>query len=211
MSARRRFAAGGGQSLDHRPLLIALAAGSLVVACATAAPSMTPVAHHIDEPYQALPFVPSQSDVDRAAAACAPTHGDVPVAEARGGSMLHLVFDGPGGAEYCLVAFDAAGDSQVLTGGGPLFPDRPRPAGGGVTMESSGNGYPTSDGGAVFSAIGRAGPDVARVEVVTASGKPVQAAVGSTGWWAAWWPGNDPPLCAASYGASGNPLAVALC
>ena len=124
--------------------------------------------------------------------------------DARGGSKVMLVFAGPTETADCLAIVDANGGGSSMggsSGGEPVVP----PAPGAVVIESFGEGGSFGPGQEVTTLMGQAGPGVAVVEITTSTGRSIRASLSSSGWWAAWWPTDDPYKVVTGFDAFGRP------
>lgn len=164
-----------------------------------------PPIHDIAESWQAVPFAVSQDVLANARHGCgqmrlAPNAELVDV-DARGASLVMLVFAGPNDERDCLVELARDGTPGAGAGsgtGGPFAPPSP----GLVTVVSSGSGG--SFGATRFSTVvGQAGSGVVRVEILTLGGRRLEASRGPTGWYAGWWPDDDGHAVVTGYDAMG--------
>jgi hypothetical protein len=184
----------------------------VTVAAATAAGCGGPATeavetHSIVDPWQPIPFAVDEAILRSADAACRDLQlrvaavGEVlqpVVADTRGDSKVLVVYVGGNTEADCLVPIAADGTADPASGGsssGNTFEPLP-PGAVAITTGTS-----SSDGSSV---VGRVGPGVARVEIGTASGRRLQASLTRTGWFAAWWPGEDAHGPVTAFDASGT-------
>lgn len=190
-----------------RPAVLAGAAAAAVVAVAGVATVWWPTSPVAFASWTAVPAGVTPAEQAARAASCdSVAHGiaededgphveDVPIspvlAEQRG-DYTYVLLTGEGAVGECLVTVQASGASEVVGGDAVL---RSAPAAQGardVTTVQTGTASwsegETGDG-ALTSAFGRAGADVASVELALTSGERVRATV-SDGWWAVWAPGE---------------------
>ncbi|SKC81588.1 hypothetical protein [Krasilnikoviella flava] len=190
-----------------RRAVLAGAAAAAVVAVATVATVTslgTPTAF---AGWSAVPTVLSDEEMTARAASCetsahtitdgadGPQVEDVPIgpvlAEERG-EYTYVLLTGDGAVGECLVVAQASGATEVVTGDTVLGAPPAAPGPRDVTTLQAGTASwsqgATGDG-ALTSAFGRAGAEVAAVELTLTSGERVEATV-HDGWWAVWAPGE---------------------
>jgi hypothetical protein len=162
-------------------------------------------------PWQPEPFGVDQALLGRAIQECSvlrdPPAMSLVAVDARGGSKLLVVHAGRTSESECLV--DVGPDKQAtMTGGGSTSGGlNPPPPPGSLEIVS---GTTAGEGPTATSAvIGRVGPGVVRVVVSTGSGRAIRASLGPSGWFAAWWPSDDPYGLVTAYDAAGNPTGTA--
>ncbi|MEL7977726.1 hypothetical protein AAG589_17810 [Isoptericola sp. F-RaC21] len=190
-----------------RPAVLAGAAAAAVVAVAGVATVWWPTSQPAYASWTAVPTGLTASEVSARAGACpAAAHGitqgddgpqvdDVPIgpvlAEQRG-DYTYVLLTGDGAAGECLVTVQASGATDVVAGDAVLNAAPAVPGPRDVTTLQSGTASwsegDTGDG-ALTSAYGRAGADVASVSLTLTSGERVEATV-QDGWWAVWAPGE---------------------
>ena len=158
--------------------------------------------------WQPIPFGVAPATLNEAERICSGVdipRRDLPLVavDARGGTLLFLVYAGPAAESDCIIQFDGAratGDAGGSSSSGEAIA---QPAPGDVSVFDSGIG-----GGfeslAYTSLVGLFGPGVDRVAIVTTNGRRLDAALGPTGWFAAWWPGDDEYAGVAAYDAMGT-------
>jgi len=192
---------------SRRPAVLAGAAAAAVVAVAVVVTVASPGAPPAFAGWTAVPTVLSDAETAARAAPCdtsahtitdgpdGPQVEDVPIspvlAEQRG-EYTYVLLTGDGAVGECLVTTQASGASDVVTGdtvppAGPAVPG-PRDV---TTLQAGTASWSEGDtgDGALTSAYGRAGAEVAAVELTLTSGERVQATV-HDGWWAVWAPGE---------------------
>jgi len=190
-----------------RPAVLAGAAAAAVVAVAGVATVWWPASQAAYASWTAVPADATPAEVEASAQACdTVAHGivegddgpqveDVPIspvlAEQRG-DYTYVLLTGAGATGECLVTTRASGATDVVTGDAVLKSAPGEPGPRDVTTVQSGtaswSGGDTGDG-ALTSAYGRAGADVASFALTTTSGERVEATV-QDGWWAVWAPGE---------------------
>ncbi|MGE9351046.1 hypothetical protein ACQP60_16390 [Isoptericola variabilis] len=115
-----------------------------------------------------------------------------PVLAERRGDYTYVLLAGDGATGECLVTTRASGATDVVGGDAVLASVADEPGARDVTTVGAGTASwsegDTGDG-ALTSAYGRVGADVASVSVVTTAGERVEATV-QDGWWAVWAPGE---------------------
>lgn len=190
-----------------RPAVLAGAAAAGVVAVAGAAVVWWPAPQAAYASWTAVPsaVTPAAAETDAqqcetvahgiAEGADGPHVEDVPISPVlaeRRGDYTYVLLAGDGAAGECLVTTQASGATDVVGADAVLasVPDEPAArevstAEAGTASWSEGD---TGDG-ALTSAYGRAGTDVASVSLVTTAGERVEATV-QDGWWAVWAPGE---------------------
>jgi hypothetical protein len=190
-----------------RRAVLAGAAAAAVVAVATVATVTTLSTPPAFAGWTAVPTVLSDEETTARATSCdtnahaivdgadGPQVEDIPIspvlAEERG-EYTYVLLTGDGAVGECLVTAQASGATDVVTGdsatGVPLAEPGPRDV---TTLQAgtaSWSAGATGDG-ALTSAYGRAGAEVAAVELTLTSGERVEATV-HDGWWAVWAPGE---------------------
>jgi hypothetical protein len=196
------------------PVAIALAA------CIAAACSAAPVEPDVSATSIAVPWSADPIVIDEAVAALAerpcremeigipqrPVTEPVAVADARGGSKVFMVF--------AIDAFEAECFAELGPSGEWM-----RGVAGSTSVESGGpapraltivGGTKIGEGpGAVSSVVGRVGPGVSSVVIATGRGQRIRASLGPTGWYAAWWPSDDPYVVVTAYDAAGSATGMA--
>lgn len=194
-----------------RPLLTTVLAAAALAACGddmAEAIAIEPPRSLMDA-WQPVPFGVAPATIGEAERVCS-GNLDVPgrdlplvAVDARGGTLLFLVYAGPAAESDCILQFDGAratGDAGGSASDGEAIVP---PAAGDVSVFNSGIG-----GGfenlAYTTLIGLVGPGVGRVEIVTTNGRRLDAALGPTGWFAAWWPGDDEYAGVAAYDPMGG-------
>lgn len=190
-----------------RPAVLAGAAAAAVVAVAGVATVWWPASPAAFASWSAVPSDVTPAEVaDRAEACDTVAHGvaegedgphleDVPIspvlAEQRG-DYTYVLLTGEGATGECLVTTQASGATDVVGGDAVLTSAPAAPGPRDVTTVHVGTASwsegDTGDG-ALTSAYGRAGADVASVSLVTTAGERVEATV-QDGWWAVWAPGE---------------------
>ncbi len=191
-----------------RPVLVAGAAAAAVVAVAVG----VTLTSSLGSPPAYASWTPAPADLSEAAATQAaepcgtaaheitdgpdgPEVTEVPVrpvlTEVRG-EYAYVVLAGDDAVTECFVTTPADGEQDVVTSDAVLAADPAEPGPRDVTTLQAGTASwsegDTGDG-ALTSAYGRAGADVASVSLVTTAGERVEATV-QDGWWAVWAPGE---------------------
>jgi hypothetical protein len=135
-----------------------------------------------------------------------PVTAPVAVADTRGGSKVFMVFAFGAFEGECFAELGPSGEwTRGVAGGTSVEPVGPAP--GAVTIVG---GTKIGEGpGAVSSVVGRVGPGVASVMVATGRGQRIRASLGPTGWYAAWWPSDDPYVEITAYDAVGGATGTA--
>ncbi|GAA1721907.1 hypothetical protein GCM10009809_16980 [Isoptericola hypogeus] len=108
------------------------------------------------------------------------------------GEYAYVILAGDGAVTQCFVTTPADGPQDVVTTDAVLPGAAAVPGPGEVTTLESGTASWSGSGsgdGALTSAFGRAGDDVAAIELTLDDGRAVQASV-DDGWWAVWAPGD---------------------
>ena len=197
--------------------LIAIAlAGVAAVGCAADAVVPEVATESIAVPWRAEPIVIEGGVATRAEHVCRdlqvrvapqPVVAPLAVVDARGGSKLFFVYADATSEAECMAELAPNGDWTTGTGGssaGEAFEALPR---GALTIVG---GMKAGEGvDAVSSVVGRVGPGVASVVIATGSGQRIRASLGPTGWFAAWWPTDDPYGAITAFDAAGNPTGTA--
>jgi hypothetical protein len=194
--------------VECRPKSVAVGAAFAVIVagCASEAAPFEP-SRSLMDPWQPTPFGVAQATIIEAERVCSGLdipREDLPLVavDARGGTLLYLVYAGPAAETDCILQFDgsrATGDAGGSSSSGDAIVS---PGPGEVTVFDSGIGG-GFDNLAYTTLIGLVGPGVNRVEIVTTTGRRLDAALGPTGWFAAWWPGNDEYASTAAYDPMG--------
>jgi hypothetical protein len=204
--------------VSFRIRVVTLAAIAAAAALGCAADAVVPdvVRHSIAEPWQAEPMVIEQGVVARAERVCrdlqvrvAPQPVVAPLAlvDARGGSRLFFVYADATSEAECTAELAPNGDWTMGSGGSASGEAFQALAPGALTIAGG-----TTAGvgpGALSSVVGRIGPGVAAVVVSTGSGRSIRASIGPTGWFAAWWPTDDPYGAITAFDAAGNATGTA--
>jgi hypothetical protein len=174
-----------------------------------------PPLHDLAEPWQARPFAVNPAVTADAELVCRdPMLGMIPpgtsllLVDARGANRLFLLFGGPAADAQCILDRDAAGRLRSNGGGSSNGPAQPGPGAGEVIVTTSGSQSSMGVQGApdtINFVVGRAGANVAAVEVGLSTGESLQASLGR-GWFAAWWPGEVGHGAVRGYDAGGRPL-----
>jgi len=190
-----------------RAAVLAGAAAAVVVAAGGLAVVWWPGAPAAYASWTAVPNDLSAAETTARAATCEPvahtiTEGpdgprvdEVPIrpvlAEQRG-DYTYVLLTGDGATGECLVTVQAAGATDVVSGDAVLASPPPAPGPRDVTTLQLGTASwsegDTGDG-ALTSAYGRAGEEIASVTLTLVTGEQVEATV-HDGWWAAWAPGE---------------------
>ena len=204
-----------GARTRRRRLLLGLIA-ALAVGCAEAEPDPSfLVVHDLAEPYQAAPFAIDARLVAEAERICrdpqmqtVPAGAQLVVVDARGDNRLLLLFGGPGVDGQCFLRRERNGQLQSEGGGSGMGNIDPPP--GPNELRDRGGGSQTSvgiDGKEVSLTylVGRAGVNIARVDVVLASGTTLQASLNG-GWYGLWWPGLESNVSVRGFDAAGLPV-----
>ncbi|MFI2105387.1 hypothetical protein ACH436_18995 [Isoptericola sp. NPDC019693] len=187
--------------------VLAGAAAAAVVAVAGVATVWWPSTQAAYASWSAVPTGLTPAEVQTRAAACdrvahdivegadGPQVAEVPIspvlAEQRG-DYTYVLLTGEAATGECLVTTRASGATDVVGGDAVLGSAPAAPGPRDVTTVQSGTASwsegDTGDG-ALTSAFGRAGEDVASFALTTTSGERVEATV-QDGWWAVWAPGE---------------------
>jgi hypothetical protein len=210
----------GGVEIPGVKLLLSLLMLLAVGACATDEPTSSP-SHDLGEPWQAEPFAIDQATISAATEACrhgqaaqigqvGPALPPLVAVDARGANTVIVAFAQPGISADCTLVRAPDGHFDMVGGGSGMGMDEHQPLGS-REVRSSGWGS-TSFGVAGQPAtymIGRAGPEIAKVEIVVPPGQRIRASLASTGWFVAWWPGDstNAKLMIFGYDALGTPVA----
>ncbi|MFC7878830.1 hypothetical protein [Isoptericola sp. NPDC057391] len=190
-----------------RRAVLAGAAAAAVVAVAGVATVWWPSSQTAYASWTSVPAVVTPAETETSAQACgtvahAVVEGEdgprveevpvVPTVAERRGDYTYLLLTGDGATGECLVTTQASGATDVVTGDAVLGSEPAEPGPREITTVQSGTASwsegDTGDG-ALTSAYGRVGADVASVALTRTSGERVQATV-SGGWWAVWAPGE---------------------
>jgi hypothetical protein len=178
--------------------------------------SPSPV-HAIGEPWGAVPFRVDEALVARAVTVCRAEAQTVApgtplvLVDARGGGRLTLLFADLTTESECTVLVDGGGAMTFGGGGGgstvPNLPPAPNAAqiGSMSTQGTIGVGGATDS---ISSATGRAGADVADVDLIAPNGQRIRATT-ANGWFLAWWPTAETNIQVQAIGAEGRPLGPA--
>ncbi len=190
-----------------RPVLVAGAAAAAVVAVAVG----VTLTSSLGSPPAYASWTPAPADLSEAAATQAaepcgtaaheitdgpdgPEVTEVPVrpvlTEVRG-EYAYVVLAGDDAVTECFVTTPADGEQDVVTSDAVLAADPAEPGPRDVTTLQAGTASwseSSTGDGALTSAFGRVGDDVAAIELTLDSGEVVRASV-DDGWWAAWAPG----------------------
>jgi hypothetical protein len=165
-----------------------------IAACGADAVEPAPATHDLMEPWQPVPFAVDRSIITTAESACRslapPPNVRLAAVDARGGGRLLLIFAGPRNEFECQVLVDSYGHATTDLGGTMESDDPIRPPEPGTL----GNVIVTSGGAAteaVSWVVGQAGAGVAAVDIALSAHPSVRASLGPTGWFAAWWPGQE--------------------
>lgn len=203
------------RSRNHARTAAYAAVAGVALAFAGCDSAIEPVEPIVSEPprnlmaaWQPVPFGVAPATITEAERVCSGV--DIPrrelplvAVDARGGTLLFLVYAGPAAESDCILQFDEARATGEAGGSSSSAEAIVPPAPGEVSVFNSGIG-----GGfenlAYTSLVGLFGPGVGRVEIVTTSGRRLDASLGPTGWFAAWWPGDDEYAGVAAYDAMGS-------
>ncbi|MFE5339219.1 hypothetical protein ACFQ80_03290 [Isoptericola sp. NPDC056578] len=190
-----------------RPAVLAGAAAAAVVAVAGVATVWWPGSQAAYASWTSVPATVAPDAMEADAQACGTvahriTEGDdgpqvesvpiSPVLAEQRGDYTYVLLTGDSAIGECLVTTQASGATDVVAGDAVLrsVPGEPGPRD--VTTVQTGTASwsegDTGDG-ALTSAYGRAGSDVASFALTTTSGERVEATV-QDGWWAVWAPGE---------------------
>jgi hypothetical protein len=191
-------------------------AGVAAAGCGADAVVPEMVTESIAVPWRAEPIVIAEGVAARAEGVCRdlqvrvgpqPVLAPLAVADVRGGSKVFFVYADATSEAECMAELAPNGDWTTGIGG----------SGSGDAFEALAPGALSIFGGmkagegvdAVSSVTGRVGPGVAGVEIATGSGQRIHPSIGPTGWYAAWWPSDDPYGLVTAYDAAGNPTGTA--
>jgi hypothetical protein len=196
------------------PIAGLLLVAALGAGCAEPEPEPSQiVVHDLGEPYQLQPFAVDPIVIAEARRRCAdPQMGMAPagaglvVVDARGDNRLLLLFAGPGVDGQCFLRREPNGQLQSEGGGSGMGDIDPAP--GPNELIDRGGGSQTSTGidGKEVSLtylIGRAGLNIARVEIVLSGGATLQASL-NAGWYGLWWPGLETHTSIRGFDAAGR-------
>jgi hypothetical protein len=173
--------------------------------------------HDLAEPWQAVPFDIDGTTLAAAIDACQPNPNGqaippLAVFDARGANTVVVVGFAQGGdTAYCTVVRSDAGRFSMSTGG--VRSSGGEPPLGSREVRSLDSGPTVAGVGQASYLVGRAGPEIAVVEIAVPSGQRVRASL-SRGWFAAWWPGgptNPVNTTINGYDASGNLAVSKIC
>jgi hypothetical protein len=192
----------GGAEIPGVKLLLSVLVLVAVGACATEEPTPSP-SHDLAEPWQAEPFAIDQATISAATEACrhaqAAQIGQVGPAlpphvavDARGANTVIVAFAQPGISADCTLVRAPDGHFDMVGGGSAMGMDEHQPLGS-RDVRSNGWGSTSFGGGGQPATymIGRAGTEIAKVEIVVPPGQRIRASLMSTGWFVAWWPGDS--------------------
>ena len=188
--------------MSIRIVLAVLLAVVAAAGCGDPQPADSPLVNSIHQPWQPEPFAieaPIVAALDRACSRTVTPKGlPLAVVDVRGGSRAMLLYAGLRDTNDCTAEIRADGSIDLISQGASGSSDPlGRPVGGAISMSSFGGS------GEFTNVIGQAGPAVARVVVRTRTGKLIRASVGPSGWFVAWWPGDDEFLMATGFDAAG--------
>jgi hypothetical protein len=182
---------------------VALSLAIVVVAlagCASEEPKFTP-SHDLAEPWQAEPFAIDQATLAAASEACrhgqaaqmgGPALPPLVAVDARGADTVIVAFAGAGRSADCTMVRSPDGQFQMVGGGSGTGMDQHQPSGSRDVASSGWGSTSFGLGGKPATyMIGRAGAEIAKVEIVVPPGQRIRASLSSTGWFAAWWPGDS--------------------
>lgn len=167
-----------------------------------------PASHDLSEAWQAEPFAPAPAIVSQAELACKnldviPSTTPMVAMDARGANIVLIVLAGVGKEADCLEVrglngrFDAASTSSLSE-----F-DAETVASTEVTVFSDAIATVGPNADSVAYAFGQAGTGIRVVELVTGAGVRVRASLSEHGWYAAWWPADEPDAQVSGYDAGG--------
>jgi hypothetical protein len=155
-------------------------------------------------PWQAQPFPVPEDTLQAAVRGCrAPNGGLIPLAstlilaDIRGGDRIVLLYVGPRVESYTCVAVQSVNgrfEMGSTAGGdrrspdGPLVPGEVRPEPIQAVGTDPANGRQATT---ISIATGRIGKAIAGLDLLLGSGTTIRTTSGN-GWYAAWWPTDDP-------------------
>lgn len=191
----------GGAEIRSVKLLLTVLMLVAVGACATEEPTPSP-SHDLAEPWQAEPFAIDQVTISAATEACqhaqAAQIGQVGPAmplvavDARGANTVIVALAKPGISADCTLIRAPDGHFDMVGGSSAMGMDEHQPLG---SRDLRSNGWGSTSFGVAGQpatyVIGRAGPEIARIEIVVPPAQRIRASLTSTGWFVAWWPGDS--------------------
>jgi hypothetical protein len=192
---------------------------SALAACGgdPAPPESPSPAHAIGVRWSAVPVRVVVALVARAVTACRAEAQTVApgtplvLVDARGADRLTLLFADLTTESECTVLVDGGGAMTFGGGGGgstvPNLPPAPNAAqiGSMSTQGTIGVGGATDS---ISSATGRAGADVADVDLIASNGQRIRATT-ANGWFLAWWPTAETNVQVQALAVDGRPLGPA--
>jgi hypothetical protein len=184
--------------------------GAVLVAGCGESEVQPPAIHDLSEPWQPVPFQLDQAVYGQIEAACRGS-GMAPgaalaVIDARGDNTAVAVFAGKDVRAECLVVREAGRlsvpSSGETRGDGAIEQVAPRA----ISNVSVGMGSQLTPQGTnrdVVYVTGQAGNDVGSIELVVGEGLRVRVSLWNTGWFAAWWLGEESSIRYDVYDTSG--------
>lgn len=197
-----------------RLALVALAATLLVTACGEGE-IQPPVIHDLSEPWQAAPILLDGAVYTAIEAACrqsgAAQGAALAVIDARGADTAIVVLVGPNSRGECFVDREAGTfgvtSAGAAEGDGVIVPVGPREIAN-VNISTGERMVGPVGMGATTYLIGQAGADIGSIDLVLAgSGQRIRASLWDSGWFAAWWPGDEETVRFEAVDRNGVPIA----
>ncbi len=168
-----------------------------------------PASHDLSEAWQAEPFAPGPAIVSQAELACKnldliPSTTPMVAADARGANVVLVVLAGVGQEADCLEVRGLNGRFDAASTSSSSEFDAATVGSTEVTVFSEAMTTVGPNADSVAYAFGQAGTDIRSVELVTGAGVHVRASLSEHGWYAAWWPADEPDAQVRGYDARGT-------